>query len=144
MLINNKIKELLDKILTTHLTRGVQPSEIADAVFEKNYSDVQVTKTNETVCMTVSFLEEGDIEPIPHKMRYTYTPDKYLIRIEQKVNRKSFKVQWDREEAMCSMIDELSADMNRLNSKEDIKSFMNSLPDNLYPKALEKIRLAVA
>lgn len=144
MQINKKIKELLDKVVTLHLTKGVQPSEIADAIFEKNYTDIGLSKSDELAVMTVSFIEDDDFHPILHTMKYTYTLDQCLIKIEQKIGTGNFKIQWDRFDNFDNLIKDLSLELSKLNHMICVNSFIKSLPDNLHPKVNDKIMLLVA
>lgn len=136
--INNNIKKLIDKLVATHLIRGVQPSEIADAVFEQNYNSVELSKKKDgTIQMLVAFIDEGVI----NKMRYTYSQDKYLMRIEQKVGKGLFKEQWDRENMVNEMLDELTHQLSGLNSTQVVDNFISKLPDELRPTLRAKLSL---
>lgn len=144
MRINNKIKTLIDKLLATHLTIGVQPSELAEAIFEPSYRDLEVVNKNGTVQMVVSFNDtDDDGESVIVKMHYIYNLNKQLMRIEQKVGNQQFKVQWDREHSVANLIDELELHLSALNNMEDAKRVIATVPQEFKSSIMERLKLAV-
>ena len=83
-------------LLALRLSKGIQPSEMADAIFESDYEEINIEKAGGHVCMEVSFYDED----AKHTMRYTYDQDRYILMVEQKVGGKDFCVQWDRSEVV--------------------------------------------
>ena len=131
MRVNNKIKSLIDELTATHLIQGVQPSEIAEAIFEDSYQTIGITNKNGIVQMSVTFIDRDDEGATPVIMRYTYSPAKTLMRVEQKVGRHPLKVQWDREKAIDSLITKISNQLAMLNSDVVVQQAIDTIPKEL-------------
>ena len=134
-MLNEKIQILTDKLIATYLAKGVQPSDIADTVFEDNYVDMSLSKKNNLLTMTFTFEElddEGQL--VVNVMRYTYNEAKQLNRVEQKVGKSRYKVQWDRYDDLMSILSELLSLVPSTTAREslietlpqDLKAFTNS------------------
>lgn len=126
-----KVNALLDKLVATYLSRGVQPSDICDLLFEKDYVDYKIEKSTDTVIMTVSFIEIDCESTSKQTMKYTYDLERNLQTIEQKSGRSPFRVQWSRKEVLRELLMELK----RLGCDiQDIKGMPQDLIEN-YLKA---------
>ncbi|MFP2960578.1 hypothetical protein ACLEPN_22840 [Myxococcus sp. 1LA] len=141
MRTNSQIEALLNKLVGTYLTRGVQPSDLADAAFEDNYRRIEIVKGTDGVCMTVSYLDDDEEGSVPHEMRYVYGMDRYLMRVEQRMDGGSFAVQWDRERSIDSLLKDTAKQMKKLNSKERVSQFFSSVPEKLRANLKRKLRL---
>ncbi|MEZ8319601.1 hypothetical protein [Vibrio splendidus] len=107
-MLNNKAQILLDKLLATSLSKGVQPHELAESVFDNDYLDFQVSKNEESLVVVFSFQEQDcSDKTVLHKMRYTYSLDKELQLVEQKVGRSNFTIQWSRENTLSTILEQL-------------------------------------
>jgi len=128
-MLSKKVKVLTDKLIATYLAKGVQPSDIADTVFEDNYIEMSISKKNKQLIMTFTFEEFDDEgQQILNSMRYTYSEAKQLNRVEQKVGKGRFKVQWDRYDDLMSILSEL---LSLMPSKVARESFIETLPQDL-------------
>ncbi|ELA7005579.1 hypothetical protein RA807_002864 [Vibrio parahaemolyticus] len=134
-MLNEKIQILTDKLIATYLAKGVQPSDIADTVFEDNYVDMSLSKKNNLLIMTFTFEELDDEGQLfVNAMRYTYNKAKQLNRVEQKVGKSRYKVQWDRYDDLMSTLSELLSLVPSTAAREslietlpqDLKAFTNS------------------
>lgn len=134
MLINKTIKNTLDKLVSLHLMKGLQPSEIADAIFEKEYSDIKMNKASDKIQLIASFIEEIDGEVTQHKMRYIYNQQKKLQLVEHKLDKAPYKVQWDREHEVSSLLTSLSSQLKTLNNNESVEELMADIPEELVCK----------
>lgn len=126
-MISHEIESLVSKLTATYLAKGVQPSEIADTLYERNYIDMNITKVKDKLVMTFTF-EDDDEHLSLNTMRYTYSPDKKLIRVEQKVGRGRYKVQWDRAEDLQTTLSQI---LSHASSVSEQHSLMKSLPEEL-------------
>lgn len=131
MRVNNEIKSLIEELTATHLTPGVQPSEIAEAIFEDSYQSIEMENKNGIVRMSVTFTDRDEEGTTPVIMRYTYNSSNVLMRVEQKVGRRSLKTQWDREQIIDSLITKISNQLARLNSDAVVQQAMNTIPNEL-------------
>lgn len=141
MRVSNKIKSLIDELTATHLTLGVQPSEIANAIFEDNYKSIESDNKNGIVQMSVTFLDHDEEGAIPIVMRYTYNQGKVLMRVEQKVGKRQFKSQWDREQAIDSLLTKISNHLAKLNSEVEAQQTMDTIPMELRFGIQKRLRL---
>ena len=131
MLINKDIEVLINKITATYLTKGVQPSELAEAIFINNYHSINMVNDGSYISLLVSFSEFDGLEKTIHCMRYTYDSDQYLIRVDQKVNKGKFRTQWDREQNLKSLISDLTFRLSSLNELDGVLKLIETLPHNL-------------
>ncbi|EHZ2646394.1 TPA: hypothetical protein ACN33E_004250 [Vibrio parahaemolyticus] len=136
-MLSKEVKVLTDKLIATYLAVGVQPSDIADTVFEDNYIEMSLSKKNKQLIMTFTF-EEFDEEgqQILNSMRYTYSEAKQLNRVEQKVGKGRFKVQWDRYDDLMSILSEL---LSLVPSKAARESLIETLPQDLKAFTISSI-----
>ena len=82
---------LLNKISDLHLTFGVQPNELVEAAFNENYGSFEVRKNATCLFLLMTFYEYDGNDKSIIKMRYSYSLDKRLIRVEQKVDNSQYK-----------------------------------------------------
>jgi len=125
------IKMLVDELSTLHVTRGVQPSELIDNLFEEDYLESSARKTALGLVFELTFQEEDD-EGAPSKvsMRYTYSNNRHLVRIEQKVGAKRFCIQWDRVQAVQERLDKLEALLVEQLPREMISEILATMPQD--------------
>ena len=134
MLINETVKKTLDQLVSLHLMKGLQPSEIADAIFDQEYSDIKIEKTSDKILLIASFVEENDGDVTHHKMRYSYNSQRKLFLIEQKLGKSSYKIQWDREHEISKLLTTLTSQLRTLNSSESVDELMERIPSELATK----------
>lgn len=140
MRIDSKIRCLLDALVSVHMALGVQPSDLADAAFEDPYQNIDVSKADGHVYMTVTFVDADEFGVTRHKMRYVYGGDRRLLRIEQKVGAKPFRTQWDREEAVECIVVDLVQRLSSLNSADRVEQFMSTVPEELRSRFRGRLR----
>lgn len=121
-------KNTFDKLMATYLSNGVQPSDLAENMFDESYLDLEVTKEDAQIILVLSFCEIGDEDRVIVKMRYTYAENKKLLRVEQKIGRGVYKVQWDRQLNLISILDEL---LGTAGSKSAFDKLISQLPLDL-------------
>ncbi|WP_192903097.1 hypothetical protein [Photorhabdus khanii] len=102
-----KINEILERMVAFCLVRGVQPDELITAIFESEYDSIETIKKSNDIHMIITYKENIDNEVNIIKMKYIYKENKQLQRVEQKINSRAYKVQWDRTEKLESIINEL-------------------------------------
>ena len=109
MRITNEIKSLIDKIINLNIAKGIQPAELSEAIFDNEYSSIDIKKQYEHILVIVSFIDSSDENAISrHSMKYTYNEEKYLLQIEEKINNKNYKVVWNRNHVLESLYADLS------------------------------------
>lgn len=111
--MNIKIEKLLKKMTATFLHKGLQPSDMAVTVLNQEYIDLIISKRDGAPVMTLRFEDKDDDEfgntySTIITMRYTYSKDMYLQRIEEMVgSRRQYSTVWDRNQDMMGMMQEL-------------------------------------
>lgn len=134
--INSRIKALIHEISTLHLTFGVQPNELVEAAFNENYVSFEIRKNATSLFLLLTFDEYDGGDKSIVKMRYSYSLDKKLMRVEQKIDNSQYKKQWDRLECMDNFINELASELSNLNEASTVDAILSRLPNDL----LERIK----
>jgi len=132
------IQTLVDELTTLHVTRGVQPSDLADNIFEDAYvmSSLRKTPTGAQFEMTFEEADEDD-QARQVTMRYTYDLSRFLLRVEQKVASKKFVVQWDRAACIQGKVEQLEVLLSAKLPKARVNSILATIPSDfrkLFPK----------
>lgn len=122
------LSQLTDRLASLYLFKGIQPSEIADTIFEKNYSSVMLDKTEKEIILVASFTEfdEDSQTNYKHQIKYIYSTNKCLQVIEQRVGNKGFKVQWSRQEEIDRLVNEFVSKVEPLLSKEQLNRLLST------------------
>lgn len=128
-MLNNKAQIILDKLLATYLSKGVQPSDIADTMFEEHYIDLDIKKTSTSLVMTYSFEEPDDSDQSTRiSMKYTYNKSMYLQEISQKIGKGRYKVQWNRSNDLRVTANEL---VLAVSGDDQLDKVVQSLPSDV-------------
>lgn len=123
------IKTLVDELTTLHVTRGVQPSDLIDNLFENDYVESTARKTPLGMVFELTFLEsDEDGAPSKVTMRYTYDRDRNLTLIEQKVAAKRFSIQWDRSQAVQDLIGKLEILLAEELPQDKVAMILSTMP----------------
>lgn len=123
------IKMLVDELSTLHATRGVQPSELIDNLFEDDYVESSARKNSQGIVFELNFLEPDD-NGLPSKvgMRYTYDWSRNLVLVEQKVAAKRFSIQWDRAYAVQERLGKIEALLGDELPREKVAAILSTIP----------------
>ncbi|WLI04515.1 hypothetical protein PSH66_18055 [Pseudomonas sp. FP597] len=123
------IKMLVDELSTLHVTRGVQPSELIDNLFEDDYVESSARNTSQGLVFDLTFLEaDDDGSPSKVTMRYTYDRSRHLVLVEQKVAAKRFNIQWDRARAIQERLGKLEALLADQLPRESVAAILSTMP----------------
>jgi hypothetical protein len=132
------IKSIVDELTALHTSRGVQPSDLIDNVFEDAYVESATRKTLGGTVFEISFLENDEDErPVKVMMRYTYDVNRYLVLIEQKVGAKRYITQWDRGVSVRQRVENLEAMLVAKLPREKIADILSTIPDDflaMFPR----------
>ncbi|MFZ4966875.1 hypothetical protein ACL9RJ_21710 [Pseudomonas sp. Mn2068] len=125
------IKILVDELSTLHVTRGVQPSELIDNLFEEDYVESSARKTSQGLVFELTF-QEADEDGSSSKvtMRYTYDLNRHLVLVEQKVAAKRFAIQWDRTLAVQERLAKLEALLSNRLPQESVAAILSTMPQD--------------
>lgn len=140
MSTNETITKLLNKLVAIHITKGVQPSDLADAIFEKDYSTIEVKRKSEGIQVIVTFCD-SDFDDITNKMKYIYDKSKYLQSIEQKVGSSRYKKQWNRSDNINKLIRQLKPLLKNNSSLKNIEDFFQDIPKKEKLSIFSKLQL---
>lgn len=123
--------QLIDKLTAIYLMQGIQPSELADAIFDEPYTNMISKKHSDFIEVVLSFKERCDVTNKVHirSIKYIYSFDRYLLQTSESIDSKAFKITWDRENSIKNIISEIKLRLtsNGFNSKE-IEKFLSTLP----------------
>ena len=136
--------QLIDKLTAIYLMQGVQPSELADAIFENPYTSMNLIKNINFIEVVLSFKELCDTTHREHtrRIKYIYNHDKFLIKTLEATDSQPFKTSWDREQAIDSIIIDMK---NRLKdigySSKQIEKVLATLPNRSQIREKSKLSL---
>ncbi|HFL7943247.1 TPA: hypothetical protein ACG5DM_006401 [Pseudomonas putida] len=123
------IKTLVDELTTLHVTRGVQPSDLIDNLFEDDYVESSARKTSDGLIFEITYQEadeEGTLAKVT--MRYTYDRSRHLVLVEQKLTAKRFSIQWDRTQAVQERIAKLESILSSKLPHAKIAQILATIP----------------
>lgn len=125
------VKMLVDELSTLHVTRGVQPSELIDNIFEEDYVESSARKTPLGLVFELTFLEaDDDGSSSKVTMRYTYDLKRHLVLVEQKVAAKRFAIQWDRTRAVQERLAKLEALLSDRLPQNSVAAILSTMPQD--------------
>ena len=135
------IRILVDELSTLHVTRGVQPSELSDNLFEDDYVESSARKTSQGLVFELVFSEQDeDGSSSKVTMRYTYDRSRYLVLVEQKMTAKRFSTQWDRTHAVLERLGKLEALLADQLPREKVAAILSTMPQD-YLALAPQLRL---
>lgn len=137
----DSIKILVDELSTLHVTRGVQPGELIDNLFDEDYVESSARKTPLGLVFELTF-QEADDDGSSSKvtMRYTYDLSRHLVLVEQKVAAKRFAIQWDRTRAVQERLAKLEALLSNRLPQESVAAILSTMPQD-YLAIAPRLRL---
>lgn len=135
------IKLLVDELTTLRVTRGVQPSDLIDNMFEDAYVESTARKTSAGMVFDLTFLEaDDDGTSSKVTMRYTYDLHRHLTLVEQKVSAKKFSVQWARAQAVQERVEKLEVLLAAKLPEDQVALILSTIPKD-YMKLIQQLRL---
>lgn len=123
------IKTLVDELTTLHVTRGVQPSDLIDNLFEDDYVESSARKTSDGLIFEITYreaYEEGNVGKVT--MRYTYDRSRHLLLVEQKMTAKRFSIQWDRTQAVQERLAKLESILSSKLPHAKVAQILTTIP----------------
>lgn len=142
MNIQKKIKPKLDELINLMLTVGVQPSELADNIFNNSYDKISYKKEGDFIIGELSFNEEQGSINYDVILRYFYTKDKTLIKIEEDILGEKCLL-WERAHDEDTLIKDIINLMRKQYTTEQVTAFVSSLPEHIKER-IQKAALEVA
>ena len=142
---NLTLTEITDSLANLYIFKGIQPSELADSIFEESYVNMISEKKLNLIEVILTFNEKCEITDklYIHHMKYTYDKQSFLIKIEEAVNSKNFKTVWDRVSLINSSLDTLSQTLkNSEYTYNQIQQIMNTIPKNFYSTRCQNLKIA--
>ncbi|WP_052893273.1 hypothetical protein [Pseudomonas lundensis] len=126
----------INALVALYLTKGVQPGELTDNIFEDEYKAFSIKKnTDQTVTLNLSYIEQGEESIQTVDCRYTYDENKTLMLIEQKLGSGRRSIQWSRHDAIILAVDNLAQALSASGYTEQrIAALMLTLPLDLSPR----------
>ncbi|EJM13451.1 hypothetical protein PMI22_05003 [Pseudomonas sp. GM21] len=94
--------------------------------------------------MTLELSYQEELESFSQKvcMRYTYSMERYLIRVEQRVGSSKFSVQWCRDAAIAKAIADVTRCLSNAGlTAKAISEVLDTLPQDLISSIGERLKL---
>ncbi|MBY3623908.1 hypothetical protein HGO21_30790 [Acinetobacter sp. CUI P1] len=135
------LSQLIDKLTAIYLMQGIQPSELADAIFDEPYTSIVSNKYIDSIEVILTFKEYCDITNKEHtrSIKYLYNFDRYLIQISESLDSKTFKITWDRENTLNTIINDIKQRLSLIGYNTiQIEKFLTTLPSPPKNKSLSK------
>lgn len=140
--MNKLLKDALDELTALHLFNGVQPSDLADAMYESPYLEFKTSKDDEHLTVELSFIDECEETVNIVKMKYVYSLDRKLQRIDQKIGSKKFAEQWCRKTSTNAAIAKIELALRKMKfNDEKISTIMSTLPNSASSLIRAKLSL---
>jgi hypothetical protein len=96
----------INSLLALYSTKGVQPGELTDNIFDEEYQNFSIKKNvDTTITLTLNYIEQGEELAQNVYCRYTYDRNKMLLLIEQKLGASKYSIQWCRNAALTAAVD---------------------------------------
>lgn len=130
-LLQTKLNDLIHLLLTD----GVQPADLSDNIFFTSYEEITYKKVNGQVIGELTFLENRYSCEITIKLRYYYSNDKKIMKIEEEIAGE-VQVVWDRNLSEKKLVDEIMVILKKAYNKQQLSNFIRSLPEHLQIKIL--------
>lgn len=134
---------IADKLASIYLLKGIQPSEIIDAIYDKQYSSVTVNKSVNEIILIATFTESDDIDgkEYKHQLKYTYSKNKHLQTIEHKIGAKAFKMQWSRQDELDKLLNQFVDLVKPFVTSDKLDIILSTLPKDIRPQVDAKLKL---
>lgn len=140
--MNISIDKAIQNLLDLHLTRGVQPSELADNLFDSEYTEFGLSKKNSCLILDLAYVEEIEGGSQKISMRYTYNAERYLNRIEQKIGSGKFSTQWCRDTEVTKAVMLVKDCLFQQGlSSASVSKILATLPSDLVVSISERLKL---
>lgn len=142
MNISAVIQKKLNQLIDILLTDGVQPGEIVDNIFLKEYNRMNCYKSNHYIINEVAFNETINGKVVEVILRYYYSFEKKLMKIEEEF-RGEKHIEWDREMAESILVNDIADILKIYYTEKQMEKFITSLPEN-FKILIEKAYLQTA
>ena len=123
--------QLIDKLTAIYLMQGVQPSELADAIFDDPYTNMSLIKNMNYIEVVLSFKEQCDQTHNEHirRVKYLYNHDRYLVQTSEAIDSQEFKISWDREKTISRIVSDIEKRLKEIGySSKEMKKILSTLP----------------
>ena len=133
MCTNDLVQRKINSLIKLMLTKGIQPSELADNVFLNDYKSIVFNKQNGCVIGELIFEELYGQVQTDVKLRYLYDSKKTVFRIEEELFGV-ITVLWDRTQKETDLINEIVHLLTESVPSNKVSEFISNLPKELSDK----------
>lgn len=137
---NNKLEDIIDKLINLRLNKGIQPFELMTNIKDKEYLSISAKNKKEYIECIVEFYDTGTFnnEKEKYKYKYIYNNDMFLQEIIEKTKKNTF-VLWNRLKEEEKLIGDIKNESN--NNIKLVKSIIDS--SNNIPVTIKRDILKV-
>lgn len=142
---NLTLAEITDTLANLYIFKGIQPSELADSIFEESYVNMISEKKLNLIEVILTFNEKCEVteKVYTHYMKYTYDKQSFLIKVEEAINSKKFKKVWDRLSLINSSLDALSQTLKDSDySDSQIQQMIKTIPKDFDSTCYPNLKIA--
>lgn len=136
MSVRELVFDRLNVLTNIMLTKGVQPSDLADNIFLNEYISISLYKTNNSILCKIELVNNIFLH-------YRYTIDRELLSICEIINGVT-QTLWDRETRECELLEDIINLAKLCYSEKQLNSFIDTLPLHLKDKILLAINVEIA
>ncbi|PLX92145.1 MAG: hypothetical protein C0621_10355 [Desulfuromonas sp.] len=137
-----RIGSLINTITANYLELGVQPSELVENAFNSECEKVETYRKQERLFVDIVYSDiDDENKTYKYTMRYIYTKDRSLTRIDQKMGKNQFKKQWCRQEILDLLIDELRILLLSVKDKSFVDKVVKSIPLEIQKSITNHLKL---
>lgn len=138
MPITKEIKTILDQLVEIKMSKGVQPSDLAQAIFDKEYTETKVVKSASDVVLSLKYIDKTEDSTQEINMRYHYSLDGYLQEIYESIAQRPMALQWSRTERYKELTNSIVFQLTTEGEIETVSSFIKSLPEDIRSIILDE------
>ena len=128
--INDVIQSKIDRLISIRLTKGIQPSDIANNILFSDYKSINFSKNEDYIFGQLIFDEVIEGKNQETVLKYTYNHEMILLRIEEQIGNVS-KIEWDRNIIEHELINDIINMLIEYYTKNQIEEFIKTLPYDL-------------
>lgn len=138
----SEVNTSINRLLSLYLTKGVQPSDLVENLYDSEYTDFSINKKNKSLLLELAYIESTEEGSQKITMKYEYDSERYLLVIKQKINSQRFSTQWCRSRALKMAISDFRTAVTRVGlSTKEAEKILLTLPSQLMSQVKAELKL---
>lgn len=138
----SEVNTSINRLLSLYLTKGVQPSDLVENLYDSEYTDFSIHKKNKSLILELAYLENTEEGSQKIIMKYEYDSERYLLAVKQKINSQRLSIQWCRSRALKMAISDFRTAVIRAGlSTQEADKILLTLPSQLMSQVKAELKL---